>query len=57
MEDHLGMVKRFSEVQDGLEKICAAAGRIGEYNSKMVFAFEIDEDVKTILETAQQLCE
>ena len=57
MEAHLGMVRRFAEVQDGLEKICEAAGRIGEYNSKMVFAFEIDKDVKEIIETAQRLCE
>ncbi|WP_249318223.1 YlxM family DNA-binding protein [Yeguia hominis] len=57
MEDRLGMAKRFHEMQDGLEKICEAAGRIAEYNNRFVFAFEIDTEVKSIIETAQQLCE
>ena len=54
MEDRLGMAKRFHEMQDGLEKICEAAGRIAEYNNRFVFAFEIDTEVKSIIETAQQ---
>ena len=57
MEDKLKMVSRYNLIQDGLEKICEAAGRIGEYNSEMVFAFEIDNEVKNIIETAQNLSE
>ena len=57
MEARLGVAKRFRAMQDGLEKICEAAGRIGEYNSRYVFAFEIDNEIKSIIETAQELCE
>ena len=57
MEDHLHMVQRYNEIQDGLEQICEAAGKIADYNSKMVFAFEIDQQVKSIIETAQNLNE
>ena len=57
MEDRLHMVQRYNEIQDGLEMICEAAAKIADYNSKMVFAFEIDQQVKTIIETAQKLNE
>jgi uncharacterized protein len=57
MESRLGLVKRFREMTDGLERIRTAAGRIRDYNEHTIYAREIDENAKTILDIARELCE
>ena len=56
MEQKLGLVHRFREMMDGLQKIDEAAGRIREYNQHYIYAREIDEDAKKILEITRRLC-
>lgn len=57
MEDRLGLVKRFREMTEGLERIRDAAERIRDYNEHTVFAREIDRNAKEILGIAHELCE
>ncbi|WP_411676263.1 YlxM family DNA-binding protein [Caproicibacter sp.] len=57
MEQKLGLVRRFREMMDGLQKIDEAAGRIREYNEHYIYAREIDESAKQILEITRRLCE
>lgn len=56
MEKRLGLAHRFREMTDGLQKIDAAAGRIRDYNEHYIYAREIDEEAKKILEITQKLC-
>ncbi|HIR56879.1 MAG TPA: YlxM family DNA-binding protein [Candidatus Gallacutalibacter pullicola] len=55
LESQLGLVRRFREIHSGLEQICDAAVRIQEYNNQYIYSNEIQKDVNTILQTAQQL--
>lgn len=57
MENSLGFARRFREMRIGIEKICEAADRIKEYNSRCGCAREIDESAKSILDAAQKLRE
>ena len=53
LEEKLSMVKRFREIQRGLEHICSLAARIGELNGET--DSEIDECVEDIIDTAKEL--
>lgn len=57
MEEILGLEKRFREMQSGLKKIQSAAKVINEKNKKLYNCNEIDESVKIILKTVNELCE
>lgn len=57
MEQRLGLAKRFRDMTDGLEKIGAAAAGIRDYNEHYIYAREIDENAKRILEITRRLCE
>lgn len=53
MEERLGLVKRFREVQESLTEICDRAIRIKELSDGKIP--EIDEQVEAILENAKVL--
>ena len=57
MENRLGLVKRFRDMTEGLREIGAAAAGIRDYNEHYIYAREIDENAKRILEIARRLCE
>lgn len=57
MEQRLGLAGRFREVMDGLEKIGDAAAQIRDYNEHYIYAREIDENAKRILDIARRLCD
>ena len=57
MEDRLGLVKRFQDVQRALADICDCALEIQELNAKNGGVEEIDRDAQSILEYAQEIAE
>jgi len=57
MEERLGLVKRFREMEQGLLRIREAADHIREYNEHNVYAREIEENAKLIAGIARGLCE
>lgn len=57
MEKTLGLAKRFREMQDGLDKIRRATEKIDERNMKVYRSDEINESIKIILKTVDELCE
>ncbi len=57
MEERLGLVKRFREMQTGVAAIRQAAAEIGDINERYGYSREIDVRVRRIREVAQQLAE
>ena len=57
MEDRLGLVKRFQDVQRALADICDCALEIQELNARNGGVEEIDRDAQSILEYAQEIAE
>ncbi|QAT50162.1 DNA-binding protein [Caproiciproducens sp. NJN-50] len=57
MEQKLGLARRFREMMDGFQRIEEAANRIRDYNEHYIYAREIDESAKQILEITRRLCE
>lgn len=57
MEGRLGLAGRFREMMKGLRTIGAAAAEIRDYNAHCIYAREIDENARRILEVARRLCE
>ena len=57
MEGCLGLVRRFREMTKGLQEISGAAAEIRDYNEHCIYAKEIDENARRILEVARGLCE
>lgn len=57
MEQRLGLARRFREMSDGLREIESAASGIRDYNEHFIYAREIDENAKKILEITRRLCE
>ena len=57
MEEKLGLVKRFQDVQRALEEICDCALEIQELNARNGGEEEIDRDAQSILEYAQEIAD
>lgn len=57
MEKRLGLLARFRQMRDGLEKIREAAEKIENYNSRVSYSREIYDNIRLIEEIADQLCE
>lgn len=55
MEERLGLVKRFREVQEGVAAIRQAAADIYEINERFGYSREIDERARRIQELARRL--
>lgn len=56
MEETLGLAKRFKEMQSGLDTIKNATKIIDERNMKIYRSDDINESVKIILKTVDELC-
>ena len=57
MEEKLGLVKRFQDVQRALEEICDCALEIQELNARNGGVEDIDRDAQSILEYAQEIAD
>ena len=57
MEERLGLVRRFREMQRGFEVICNAAQEIGELNQRLLYSREVAARVDIIVNTARELAE
>lgn len=57
MEDRLGLAKRFQDVQRALEAICDCALDIQEQNARNGGVDDIDRNVQSILEYAQEIAD
>ena len=57
MEERLGLVRRFREMQKGFEIICNAAQEIGELNDRLLYSREVAARVDTIVQKARELAE
>ena len=57
MEERLGLVRRFREMQRGFEVICTAAQEIGELNQRLLYSREVAARVDIIVSTARELAE
>lgn len=57
MEERLGLVRRFREMQRGFEVICNAAQEIGELNQRLLYSREVAARVDVIVNTARELAE
>lgn len=55
LEERLGLVKRFQQMQAGLEKILLAAAEIRKYNQQHGSAEKIDACANDIMQLAEQL--
>ena len=57
METRLGLVKRFREMQTGLEKIRKSATAISEENRRNCYAKSIGKAADEIIAIAEELCD
>ena len=57
MEERLGLVRRFYQIKEGLEKIQIAAREIKEVNSRIGCSKEIDEKASFIMDASRRLFE
>lgn len=57
LEDKLGLAKKFTEMQKGVEKIVECAERIDYYNRRLFRSKDVQDSIATIMETAQSLCD
>ena len=57
MEERLGLVRRFREMQRGFEVIFNAAQEIGELNQRLLYSREVAARVDIIVNTARELAE